>query len=263
VRDEKMLENLATHNVQDVSKIFSLADKCTRAVEGHVWHSQPALEAGKAGKPNANGAAQSSSKRKKKRAGNKDKMLAGAPTSTAAAAGGGRGPCGSKRPRQLSVSHEGDQWCPVHNSKRHNIEECWEIKKLAKQFCEQLNCYSHTAMAHLPDSGRASRRSSQRVTRMRRWCSRTSRGCSRSSMATLTLTPVPMSTKRLSTSSTTAPGTSHVGVLISFDDNGLVDHVLEVGVVGVEQLELNVIIQPTQEHVLLLLTRVDVVRGIP
>jgi hypothetical protein len=48
-----------------------------------------------------------------------------------------------------------------------------------------------------------------------------------------------------------------------FNDNGLVDHVLEVGVVGVEQLELNVIIQPTQEHVLFLLIRVDVVRGIP
>jgi hypothetical protein len=46
-----------------------------------------------------------------------------------------------------------------------------------------------------------------------------------------------------------------------FNDNGLVDHVLEVGVVGVEQLELNVIIQPTQEHVLLLLICVDVVRA--
>jgi hypothetical protein len=48
-----------------------------------------------------------------------------------------------------------------------------------------------------------------------------------------------------------------------FNDNDLVDHVLEVGVVGVEPLELNVIIQPTQEHVLLLLIRVDVLRGIP
>jgi hypothetical protein len=46
-----------------------------------------------------------------------------------------------------------------------------------------------------------------------------------------------------------------------FNDNGLVDHVLEVGVVGVEQLELNVIIQHVQEHVLLLLICVDVVRG--
>jgi hypothetical protein len=47
-----------------------------------------------------------------------------------------------------------------------------------------------------------------------------------------------------------------------FNDNGHVDHVLEVGVVSVKQLELNVITQPTQEHVLLLLICVDVVRGI-
>jgi hypothetical protein len=48
-----------------------------------------------------------------------------------------------------------------------------------------------------------------------------------------------------------------------FNDYGLVDHVLEVSVVSVEQLELNVIIQSTQEHILLLLVGVDVVRGIP
>jgi hypothetical protein len=48
-----------------------------------------------------------------------------------------------------------------------------------------------------------------------------------------------------------------------FNNNDLVDHVLEVSVVGVKQLELNVIIQPVQEHVLFLLIRVDVVRGIP
>jgi hypothetical protein len=47
-----------------------------------------------------------------------------------------------------------------------------------------------------------------------------------------------------------------------FNDNGLVDHVLEVGLVSVEQLELNVIIQPTQEHILFLLIRVAVIRGI-
>jgi hypothetical protein len=39
--------------------------------------------------------------------------------------------------------------------------------------------------------------------------------------------------------------------------------VLEISVVGVEQLELNVIIQSTQEHVLLLLICADVVGGIP
>jgi hypothetical protein len=47
------------------------------------------------------------------------------------------------------------------------------------------------------------------------------------------------------------------------NDNGLVNHVLEVNVVSVEQLELNVTIQSTQEHVLLLLVGADVIRGIP
>jgi hypothetical protein len=48
-----------------------------------------------------------------------------------------------------------------------------------------------------------------------------------------------------------------------FNNNCLIDHVLEVCVVCVEQLELNVIIQSIQEHVLFLLISVDVVRGIP
>jgi hypothetical protein len=47
-----------------------------------------------------------------------------------------------------------------------------------------------------------------------------------------------------------------------FNINGHVDHVLEVCVVRVEQLELNIIIQSIQEHVLLLLISVDVVRGV-
>jgi hypothetical protein len=51
----------------------------------------------------------------------------------------------------------------------------------------------------------------------------------------------------------------HLSDLV-FNNNGLVDHVLEV---GVQQLELNVIIQLVQEHILLLLICVDVIRGIP
>jgi hypothetical protein len=54
----------------------------------------------------------------------------------------------------------------------------------------------------------------------------------------------------------------HLSDLI-FNNDGLVDHVLEVSVIGVQQLELNTIIQPVQEHLLLLLIRVDVIRGIP
>jgi hypothetical protein len=41
VRDEKMLEKLATHDVETISTLFALADKCARAAEGRAWHSAP------------------------------------------------------------------------------------------------------------------------------------------------------------------------------------------------------------------------------
>jgi hypothetical protein len=47
-----------------------------------------------------------------------------------------------------------------------------------------------------------------------------------------------------------------------FNHNGFVANVLEVSIIHVEQLELNVIIQPIREHVLLLLIRVDVIWGV-
>jgi hypothetical protein len=28
--------------------------------------------------------------------------------------------------------------CPVHNSTRHSVSECWEIKKLVEQFREKM-----------------------------------------------------------------------------------------------------------------------------
>jgi hypothetical protein len=142
VQDEKMLEKLATHDIQDVSALFSLADKCARAAEGHAWHS-PATPASKeASKPNAGTTAQGvggKSKKKKKVGGSQS--LAGAPiaAAAAAAAGGGRGgQRGDKRPHQPSNSDEGGAKCPVHNSTRHTASECWKIKKLAEQFCEKM-----------------------------------------------------------------------------------------------------------------------------
>jgi hypothetical protein len=43
VRDEKMLEKLPTHNVDNVTTLFTLADKCARAAEGRTWHSAPQI----------------------------------------------------------------------------------------------------------------------------------------------------------------------------------------------------------------------------
>jgi hypothetical protein len=41
VRDEKMLEKLATQDVETVPTLFALANKYARAAEGHAWHSAP------------------------------------------------------------------------------------------------------------------------------------------------------------------------------------------------------------------------------
>jgi hypothetical protein len=49
VRDEKMLEKLATHDVETVPTLFALADKCTRAAEGRAWHSAPQTGAAQSG----------------------------------------------------------------------------------------------------------------------------------------------------------------------------------------------------------------------
>jgi hypothetical protein len=142
VRDEKMLEKLATHDVQDVSALFSLADKCARAAEGRAWHSLAAPGSKEASKPNAGTSAQGVGGRgkKKKKAGG-SQSLAGVPTAAAvaAAANGGRGGQRSdKRPRKPSNSDEGGAKCPVHNSTWHTASECREIKKLVEQFREKM-----------------------------------------------------------------------------------------------------------------------------
>jgi ClpP class serine protease len=100
VRDEKMLEKLATHEVEDVSELFNLSNKCTRAAEGRVWHSQPALGVGKVDKPEADTAAQSSgmNNNRKKKNSNNNKPLVSAPTAAVvvAAASGGHSPHNDK-----------------------------------------------------------------------------------------------------------------------------------------------------------------------
>jgi hypothetical protein len=41
VHDKKMLEKLATHDVETVPMLFALADKCARAAKGRAWHLAP------------------------------------------------------------------------------------------------------------------------------------------------------------------------------------------------------------------------------
>jgi hypothetical protein len=92
VRDDKILEKLITHDIQDVTELFSLADKCARAAEGRSWHTPPAPEARIGAKPDVSAADQggSSKNKKKKNVGGNNQPLTGAPiTATAPVAVGG------------------------------------------------------------------------------------------------------------------------------------------------------------------------------
>jgi hypothetical protein len=64
VRDEKMLEKLATHDVETVPTLFALADKCARAAEGRAWHLAPQTGAAQSG---GSGAVLWDGKKKKKK----------------------------------------------------------------------------------------------------------------------------------------------------------------------------------------------------
>jgi hypothetical protein len=44
-----MLEKLATHDVETVPTLFTLADKCARVAEGRAWHSAPQTRAAQSG----------------------------------------------------------------------------------------------------------------------------------------------------------------------------------------------------------------------
>jgi hypothetical protein len=121
-----MLEKLATHDVETVSTLFTLADKCARAAEGRAWHSAPQTRVGQMG---GSGAVSQNGKKKKNRGYQKPQVAA--PTVASAIRGrGGR----NKRPRSKG-GNSGS--CPVHPNALHSASECREIIKLAKRVSER------------------------------------------------------------------------------------------------------------------------------
>jgi hypothetical protein len=41
VHDKKMLDKLVTHDVETITTLFTLANKCAKAAKGRAWHSAP------------------------------------------------------------------------------------------------------------------------------------------------------------------------------------------------------------------------------
>jgi hypothetical protein len=83
VRDEKMLEKLATHQVETVTTLFALADKYARAAEGRAWHPVP--QGGPAQTGGSSVAAPGSGKKRNKKNRGMNKPQIGVPVAAAAA----------------------------------------------------------------------------------------------------------------------------------------------------------------------------------
>jgi hypothetical protein len=127
VRDEKMLEKLATHDLETVPTLFALADKCARATEGRAWHSVLQTQVTQTG---GSGAVAQDGKKKKK---NRDHERPQTAALVVAATADGQSEH-NKRPRPQG-SNSGS--CPVHPNSRHSATDCREIIKLAKCVSER------------------------------------------------------------------------------------------------------------------------------
>jgi hypothetical protein len=130
VRDEKMLEKLTTHQVETITTLFALVDKCARAAEGRAWHS--ATQAGPAQTSGPSVATPGSGKKKNKKSRGFHKSRIGGPA-VAAATTGGQNPHG-KRPRQQRTD---PGLCPVHRGTRHSATECRKIQKLVERLSKR------------------------------------------------------------------------------------------------------------------------------
>jgi hypothetical protein len=127
VHDEKMLEKLVTHDVETVTTLFALANKCARAAKDRAWHSTPQIGVTQMGGSGA--ITQGGNNKKKKNRGHERSQSA---ASVVAAATWGRNEHG-KRPRPQG-GNSGS--CPVHPNSRHNTLECCEIINLMKRVSE-------------------------------------------------------------------------------------------------------------------------------
>jgi hypothetical protein len=121
-----MLEKLATHDVETVSTLFTLADKCARAAVGCAWHSTP-----QTGVDQMGGIGAVSQNGKKKKNHDYEKPQFAAPTVATTARGRGER---NKHPRPQG-GNSGS--CPVHPNALHSASECHEIIKLAKRVSER------------------------------------------------------------------------------------------------------------------------------
>ena len=125
-----MLEKLATLNVDNVTMLFALANKCARAAEGRAWHSAP--HTGVTQTDGSGTIAQGGGKKKKK---NNNRGYEKPQVATPAVAAAARGR--SERNKRPWPQGGNSGTCPMHPNDHHNTANCRKIIKLAKRISER------------------------------------------------------------------------------------------------------------------------------
>jgi hypothetical protein len=123
-----MLEKLATHDVETITTLFALADKCARATEGHAWHSAPQTGVAHTG---GSGAVSQDGKKKNKKNHGFERPPSAAPVIAVATRGRNER---NKRPRPQR-GNSGS--CPVHPNSHHSATVCREIIELVRLVSER------------------------------------------------------------------------------------------------------------------------------
>jgi hypothetical protein len=96
-----MLEKLAMHDVETVTTLFTLADKCARAAEGRAWHSAPPTGVTRTG---GSGSTTQGGGKKEKKNHDPDRSHADAPVAVAAV-GAGTSAASAPGNREVTVGH--------------------------------------------------------------------------------------------------------------------------------------------------------------
>ena len=124
VRDEKMAEKLATREITSPKDLFALADKCAKAAEAR------GRQQGLPDLPEADGAGPSSSR--KEGGGKKGKRKVAAVQTVAATEPSTHKPRRDDRPGKKKRKGAA-QYCPIHDSTAHGLEECRVVKGIVEK----------------------------------------------------------------------------------------------------------------------------------
>ena len=124
VRDKRMLEELATRNIQSPTKLFKLADECAHKAEARTRNDPHPVTSGSEDAPSVSSSSSEKKIKIKRKAG---AVLAVAVKSRKFSPGSSSG--GKKAPPPPT---DAGKWCQLHETSSHDQRDCCLLKAIAE-----------------------------------------------------------------------------------------------------------------------------------